>query len=239
MLVRRLRRYLGLQLCRIVSRPLSEDASAVGRLSTHISCRLMGERELLPYCTDPELELSERHVRSALARGDLCVAAFDGACLVGYEWFAFGPTPHIDGVWVEFDARARYSYKKFVRPGYRGQRIGPGLSSHGDRWCMQRGCSRTVAFIDLDNEAAWRASSRLGSRTVGYAGYVSLFGLFLAFRTAGARDCGFRFYYAPRRSAVTAAARNLSHSGDILQVDFSGRIGGSGSSDEDVGMNSP
>ncbi|MEO8157955.1 MAG: GNAT family N-acetyltransferase [Betaproteobacteria bacterium] len=159
----------------------------------------MSEGGLLPHCADAGLQLTESHVRAAYGRGDLCVAAFDGDYLVGYQWFAFGPTPHIDGVWVDFNTSVRYGYKQFVRPEYRGRHIAAGLSTHCDRTCVQRGCLRTVSFIDLENDASWRATSRLGSRAVGYAGYVSLFGLFFAFRTAGARVCGFRFY-VPIRS---------------------------------------
>lgn len=199
MLVSCLRRFVGLHITRVASRPLSENPYGVSGPRAPISYHLMNEGGLLPHCADAGLQLTESHVRAAYGRGDLCVAAFDGDCLVGYQWLAFGPTPHIDGVWVDFNTSVRYGYKQFVRPEYRGRHIAAGLSTHFDRTCMQRGCLRAVSFIDLDNEASWRAASRLGNRTVGYAGYVSLFGLFLAFRTAGARVCGFRFY-APNRS---------------------------------------
>ena len=205
MLINRLRRYFGLHLCRIVSRPLTEEPIAVGPLNTHISYGVIGERELLHHCSDPELYLSKRHVRLAYARGDLCVAAFHGTILVGYQWFAFGPTPHVNGIWVDFDIGACYCYKQLVRPQYRGQRIAAGLTTCGGRSCMQRGCRRTVALINLDNEASWHAASRVGNRTVGYAGCVNWLGLFLSFRTPGAKGYGFRFY-APPHSAVPLGA---------------------------------
>ena len=192
-----LREYLGLHLCRIVSRPLGCEPAPTGS----IRYELMLERDLLPHCADPGLELPEDQARSALARGDLCVAAFEGERLVGYEWFAFGPTPHLPGLWVAFDRDARYGYKKFVHPDYRGKRIAAGLSAYGDQWCLRRGCTRTVAFIDMDNHASWRASARLGSTTVGYAGYVKLFNAYLCFRSPGAKALGFRFY-APAKAAV-------------------------------------
>lgn len=205
MLINWLRRYVGLHLCRIVSRPLSEDPIAVTPLNPGISYRLIGDCELLQHCADPELDLPEHHVRRACRRGDLCVAAFHGTQFVGYQWFAFGPTPHVNGIWVDFDAGACYSYKKFVRPQYRGQRIAAGLTTYGGCSCMQRGYRRTVAFINLDNEASWRAASRVGNRTVGYAGYVNWLGLFLSFRTPGATSYGFRFY-TPPHSAIPLAA---------------------------------
>ena len=188
MLIRSMR-YLGLYLCRVVSRPLGCEQTPPGP----IHYCLMGERDLLPHCADADLELSERHVRSAFSRGDLCVGAFAGERLVGYEWLAFRATPHIDGVWVDFDPGSRYGYKKFVLPEFRGQRIAAGLSAYGDPSCLRRGCTRTIAFLDLDNDASWRASARLGSRTIGYAGYLKLFDIFIAFRTGGAKALGFRF----------------------------------------------
>lgn len=206
-LLPRLKRHCGLEICRVVGRPLLRDRAPSPPAGIHFG--IVNEAQLLPHCAHAELELSERHVREASARGDLCVGAFDGGRLVGYQWLAFRPTPHVGGVWVEFDPRARYSYKKFVHPDYRGQRIAAGLSSHADGLCRLLGRRATVGFIRLDNHASWRASARLGSRTIGYAGYFSLGSGFLAFRSSGARRCGFRFFRpadaATRRRAAGAA----------------------------------
>ena len=191
----RLRYYCGVHLVRITGRPLTNFGWSAWRKKTSITYRLLADRrELLPHCADPNLKLSTNFVCAALARGDICVAAFDGARLVAYEWVAFGPTPHIGGVWVEFDKTARYGYKQFVLPQYRGQRIAAALATHSDGWCKRRGRSHAVSFIDLDNEASWHASLRVGNETVGYAGYVTIFGVFISFRTAGARQAGFRFH---------------------------------------------
>jgi hypothetical protein len=180
---------LGLYLCRVVSRPLGCAPIPPGV----VRYCLMGERDLLPHCADAELELPERHVRAAFSRGDFCVGALAGERLVGYEWLAFRPTPHIDGLWVGFDAGSRYGYKKFVRPECRGRRIAAGLSAYGDALSLSQGCTRTIAFIELDNDASWRASARLGSKTIGYAGYLKLFDTFFPFRSKGAKALGFRF----------------------------------------------
>ena len=204
MLIRSMRRCLGLHLYRVVSRPLGHEPSPPGR----IDYRLMDERELLPHFEDPDLELFEPHVRSAFARGDLCVGALEGELLVGYQWLAFGPTPHTDGVWVDFAPEARYGYKQFVRPEYRGSRIAAALSAYGDPWCRRRGCSRTVAFIDLSNDASRRAAARVGAKTVGYAGYLTVFNTFIGVRSAGAKASGFRFI-APAQARVAARGSRL------------------------------
>ena len=195
MLLDRLRHYWGVHVVRIMSRPLTRFPGEAWRKNISIAYRLIrNERELLPHCANPDLNLPRAFVRAAFARGDICVAAFDGSRLVGYQWLAFGPAPHIDGIWVDCYRTARYGYKQFVIPEYRGQRIAAALCTHGDSWSRRRGCTHTVSFIDLDNKASWRASSRVGNRTVGYACYVELFGMVFAFRTAGVKQLGFRFY---------------------------------------------
>ena len=205
----RLCNYLGLQVSRIISRPLFASSLAVDRLNGHISYRLIGRQELLQQSDDRELELSARFIRLACGRGDICVAAFDGSLLVGYQWFAFGATPHVNGIWVDFDPGACYCYKQFVRPSHRGQHIAAGLTTYGGRLCFNRGCGRTVAFIDLDNKSSWHAASRVGNRTIGYAGYLQCFGLCLSFRTPGAIRFGFRFY-APPHAATHRAPTMVS-----------------------------
>jgi GNAT superfamily N-acetyltransferase len=204
---RRLKLHFGLEVFRVVTRPLAATGAPEGRLK-HIRYGLLSETETLPHCADLELELPESHVRAAFRRGDLCVGAIHGEKLVGYQWLAFGPTPHVDGVWVAFDRRSRYSYKKFVRSDYRGQRIAAGLSSHADALCLQRGRVATVGLIALHNDASWRASARLGSRTSGYAGYVQFADRFIAFRSSGARRCDLRFY-KPAAALSTKAPTTL------------------------------
>ncbi len=200
-----IRRYLGITVARVTSRPIWTTPIGLPTPvdSDNISFRVIEKRDLLPYCADPELELCDPFVRAAFDRGDWCVAAFDGNALIGYHWLAFGPAPHIDGVWVACDARARYGYKQFVRPQYRGRRIAGRLSTHCDALCAQRGCNRAIAFINIENHASWRAQLHRGAHTVGYAGYFKWQGLFAGFRTPGARKLKFRFF-VPRRTQPIA-----------------------------------
>jgi GNAT superfamily N-acetyltransferase len=198
MLFNLLGRFLKIHVFRITSRPLREQSYQ----PAGIRLRQVDEAELLPYCADPEMQLPVDHVRAAFARGDVCAAAFDGGRLAGYEWFAHGRAPHIDSVWVEFAADARYAYKQFVRAQYRGRRIAAGLSTHVDDWHRRRGFTRAISMIDLDNNASWRSEARLGARTAGYAGYVRWFGRCIAFRSPGARRLRLRLYSSPGYRSV-------------------------------------
>lgn len=188
----RLQRHFGLSLYRVLSRPLypAPDSWAAGSLRF----APLGERELLAWCDDAELELSAGTARAALARGDLCIGALEDGRLLGYAWFAFGATPESAGAWVEFDPRTRYTYKHFVRPGCRGRRILAGLLLAADGLCAERGCKRCVTLIYTHNRASIRASQRIGARPAGYIATLRLFGRLLCWRSPAARREGVRLF---------------------------------------------
>ena len=49
--------------------------------------RGVASREGLPrWCADPELLLCADLVTQRLARGEICIASYDGERLVGYDW---------------------------------------------------------------------------------------------------------------------------------------------------------
>ena len=156
----------------------------------------MHESEMLGYCNEPQLELRPELVIAAYARGDACLGVLDGDELVGYVWLGYGATPHTDTVWVEFDPAARYSYKKYVRPGYRGQRIAQALNAFADEPEFRRGRQFTLSFVGIENRASYKAAVRSGALTVGYAGYLRWAGLTVPFRSPGARKHAFRFLRA-------------------------------------------
>src|SRR5687767_5836956 len=126
------KRRFQLELCCVLVRPLGAARQTLQRSAAGLTYRALTEPEALAWCSDPELELNAYQVQAAFARGDVCLGAFDGARLVGYGWLAYGPAPHTGGAWVHFDPEARYSYKKFVRPGDRGRRVAHGLSALAD-----------------------------------------------------------------------------------------------------------
>jgi GNAT superfamily N-acetyltransferase len=210
----RLQRHLGFSLYQVLSRPLypAPDSWAAGT----IRFAPLSEAELLAWCEDPELELSARTVRAALARGDLCVGALEDGRLLGYAWFAFGATPESAGAWVEFDPRGRYTYKHFVRPACRGRRILAGLLLAADGLCAERGRKRCVTLVYSHNRASIRASERTGARATGHVATLRLFGRLLCWRSPGARREGVRlfkpqsnsrrFSFAMRRLASMLAA---------------------------------
>ena len=153
--------------------------------------------ELRPQWSDPELEFSEAKAREAFARGEVCVAAFDGPRLVAYAWYAVEPAPHSNGLWMEFDRRAVYTYRAFVAPRYRGRGIAPALYRFADHLFLERGREIAVLCIEANNTPSLAAARRSGAHGIGYCAYWHVGGRFFSLRTPGVRHVGFRFYLPP------------------------------------------
>jgi GNAT superfamily N-acetyltransferase len=204
-LVSCMRRYLGMNVVRVLQRELG--ATPVPGASGNIECRILSEEQVLGFAFDPQLELSPCWIRNAYAHGGVCVGALERSRLVGYTWLAFEDTQYTAGVWIGLDAKYRYSYKSFVRPAYRGQRIAQALHALADDPSLRRGRRFAVNFVDLDNHRSIAALQRAGSRSIGYAAYAKCFGVVLALRSPALRRAGVRFYGStPRRIAARMRA---------------------------------
>ena len=187
-----LSRRAGIHLARVVVRAPTGATIDSPRLA--VRCATVGAAELLRWCADPILELTEQHVRSAFERGDLCVGAYIGDRLIGYLWISTAPTPHVAGLWVEIDPADCYFYKNFVHPEFRGLHIADVINAEGDKVAVHLGRHRILGFIDLQNSSSWKVIRRRGGRTAGYVGYLGWFGMCIPFHTPGAAQKGFRFF---------------------------------------------
>lgn len=196
-LASRMRRYLGINVVRVLQRELG--CAALGyvaqpRCARNIECRVLSEQEALGFASDPQLELTPPWVRNAYAGGGVCIAAIESGRLLGYTWLAFGVTRYAGGVSIRFDGRFRYSYKSFVRPECRGQRIAQALHALADRPDLRRGRSYALNFVELDNHPSLAALERAGSRTLGYAAYAKCFGMVVAVRSPAVKRAGIQLY---------------------------------------------
>jgi hypothetical protein len=204
-LLPRARRYLGMNVLHVLRQDKGDAARAVGKRHT-IQCRPLAEEEVLAFAADPALELDRQWVRETFTRGAVCLGALKDGRLVGYSWLAYGGTPYAAGVWVEIDRSLRYSYKSFVRPEHRGQRIIQALHALGDRPELWRGRRASVSFVTSDNFASLSSLERAGARVVGYASYARVFGMLLAFHSPGVRRAGIRLRPPPAGIADTMQA---------------------------------
>ena len=185
-----LARHCKLRVFRIFRRVLG--CGRLGEGGAALQYRLMREEELLAFCAEPALDLPAPKVRESYARGDLCVGALEGPNLVGYCWFAFSAAPLLDGVWIDFPAHLVYTYKSYVRPGFRGRGIAARLYCFPDTIVQERG--RTAAFITVEshNRPSISAAKRSGFASAGTAGYLIRDEQILSWRSSLARRSAIR-----------------------------------------------
>ena len=174
-------------------------------IEEHINATL-GERFDLHTPSREELDRAYAHfgknlmrdsVEQALARGDVCMAAFDRDSdnrMVGFSWGARKTAPHGDGLWVEVEYPYLYGYKAYVDPEYRGLGINVALIVERDKTIAQEGYRSSVGFVETHNYASVHSNVRMGSQPAGYAGYIKLFGRAFPFRSPKARASTLRFY---------------------------------------------
>lgn len=205
-LLSRMRRYFGINVLQVLQRELGETAASAACGLGGVECRVLSEPETLAYATDPALELKAGWVRDAFARGGVCLGAVHAGRLIAYTWLAYADTQYTKRVWIRFDGAFRYSYKSFVRPEHRGQRIVQALHALADHPLLRCGRRRALNLVDLDNHASFAALRRAGSRTIGYVGYAKCFGRLLVLHTPGARRAGIRIY-DPAPSRIAARMR--------------------------------
>jgi hypothetical protein len=196
-LLPRMRRHLGMNCLRILER--TPGMASAARTPAGIACRVLAEKEVVAFAADRALDMDAQWVRNAYARGALCLGALQNGRLAGYTWLAYGDTPFARGVWIALDPALRYSYKSFVRPECRGQRIIQALHAFADQPALWRGRRRSIDFVAAENFASLSALDRTGARTLGYVTYVRLFGALIAFRSAGMRRAGIGLYAPPAR----------------------------------------
>ena len=201
-LVARLRRYVGVDLCRVLARDIGAAAPAE---PAGFEFRTLTRAELLQLCADPAYQLTATWVRSALARGDVCFGALDDEGLVaGYLWLAYSAARYTDQVWIRTDSASRYTYKVFVRPEQRGRGLVQELYRRSDATALARGRKRAVMLVQADNQSSLRAAHRDGFCTVVYAAHLSCRGGALAFRSPGVRRSGVEVYSVqPPRTMLT------------------------------------
>ena len=176
-------------------------------LLAYVSARRLGAQEYLPH---PEYDvrvanheellaaarampfvLNEAQIESALANGDLCFAAFDKDQMVAFTWRCYSRTLHEPEIWATTEKPFRYGYKAYTLPEYRGQHIlNPQFTDH---ICQSKGYEYATGFIETHNYSSIKSAKRHGNRVVGYAGYLTIFGRVIPFRSPGAKRFGFAF----------------------------------------------
>jgi hypothetical protein len=191
--MRRAERYLGIHIHVVRSTAMIENPRYPS-IPPDITLRLIPPNELMTHISNPALLLSREFVQSAIDRGDLAFGAFDGPTLVSYVWRTFTSAPHTRNLWVRVTQPHCYAYNSFTLPEFRGQRIAPAIHIFSDVEMFRRGFTNRAGFVAIANSASLAMGKHMGSRAIGYAGYLNWFGRVFPFRTKAVRDIGFEFY---------------------------------------------
>jgi hypothetical protein len=205
LLLRICRTFLTFNISAVVCHPLVRTNSSTSNPEGY-QFSILTEQELLDFSHDPALGLDDTRFKDWLARGEICIGATLDDKLVAYAWRAFSATPddYTHSIWVDFNAAATYGRYSFTLPAYRGKHIMPSLWAFGDNYCLDKGKTLSISYIETDNYPSLRAAMRGGYPVVGYAGYIYLFGKLFSFRTPGSKKYGFRLFtpVSPARTSV-------------------------------------
>jgi hypothetical protein len=192
LLMRSIKKNINFFFCVITTRPLNQG-SPPPNPTPEIDYRLITEKELIEFCTDPELDLTPTDVCELCSLGHLCAGAVIDGKLISYVWRSYGPTQHTDDIWIGFNSHCRYGFKSLTKEAFRGQRIHSYVTIMTEEE-TRKDKTHTVGFIETHNYPSRHSSAFHGGTEVGYAGYIELFGNYYIFHSPGAKKSGFHFF---------------------------------------------
>ena len=199
--------WLGMQVFRVNLRHMRADAPDRAPPEGIRLC-VMRLEELLEAAADSEFDFDPAFARAALARGDVVFGAYEGERLVSLTWRTPVAAPLAEPVWTRVGPRCHHAYKSYVRPSHRGRHIHTAVSRFADRHSIEKGCPAEIGLVNVANLASVAAARSIGRPKVGYAGYITLFGRCILFRTPGVKGIGVELFRAPERSSNIVLARD-------------------------------
>jgi len=185
-IMRRIGQHLGIHVNIVRSTAMGANAQ-FPEIPSNISLQLISADRLLKAIENPTLLLSRKFVQAAIDRGDLAFGAFDGPVLVSYIWRTFSHAPHTEKIWVRVPPPYCYAYNSFTLPKYRGLHISPAVHIFSDVEMYKRKFTHRAGFVAVTNSASLAMGKYMGTRRIGYAGYVK-------FRTGAVKQIGFEFF---------------------------------------------
>ena len=187
--LRNLDKYLNFHFWTIQTRSPEPDYVPPEEHNNTIEFRKLTLEETLAAAHDPELGLTEKFVRCAFARDDICTGALLKGTLVAYSWKTLTRAPVSNRLWIRIDRQPQfYGYKAFVLPQFRGKRLSPSVARASDKHLVSAGAKWGVSYIAVSNLESRQANFRTESRVLrGYAGYWRIGDFYWTFRTKGAK----------------------------------------------------
>jgi GNAT superfamily N-acetyltransferase len=136
----------------------------------------------------------ERAVEPRLVRGEAVVIVSEGTRVVGFTWAAFADMPAQDfELTVIVPPSYVCHYDSLVLPGWRGRGIAATMVTAAKQFARNRGCQRSVSWINVLNLASLRLPQRWNRRHGMTILYLRLRGFSRPVRVAFGQPLGSRF----------------------------------------------
>lgn len=157
--------------------------------------RVVGIEELRPHSHSVP-GLDDEFLETAFARGDVCVANFYHAQLVGFSFSSYVRARVNDQLDVLVPAGFRYGYKGWTHPDHRRQNLSR-MRGYVRRSSVPKDHQvRTISYIETHNYASLLHGYRFPSMRsirMGVCGWITLFGRKIPFNSRHARWVGLEF----------------------------------------------
>ncbi len=162
------RRLCRLQIGHVLTLELA-DLSPTPPPLTGLEYRWLAADEVRVFAVDPANDL-DPSLAARLENGrNYCLAAFDGARLANYSWYALESieAEHSLGIGLALPTGTVYLYKAYTHPDFRGRSVYHAALQHAAQFFAQRGISRLIALVEFGNWASVRSHEKLGCRHAG------------------------------------------------------------------------
>lgn len=147
------------------------------------------------------LGVSEDELRNRLAAGDVCLVAYDGDVVTGWDWYGSRPLPFNQTPFdIDFGPQRVNLYLAYTYQAYRGRGLAPDRWGYGHRIMRERGFVGTGYTVGAGNLSSLGANKRLGGmRWIGYLVYCKLGKWWFRWLSPGCRAAGVELTRQPNR----------------------------------------
>src|SRR5579885_2164473 len=129
------------------------------------------------FAQDPDYELSQEFLETALAQGDECYGLLEGDELAAYGWYSNKPTTSSwPDLAIRFSPSYMYMYKGFTHARHRGQRLHAVGMTRALLEYLNRGYAGIISYIEWNNFDSLKSCLRMGYRQFGNVYVIKLFG---------------------------------------------------------------
>ena len=132
-----------------------------------IQARFLEAHEIRPLAAEGANWFFPQAVECSLVRGERCFGLFVDGQLATSIWYSPGPLKQF-GLELEAIPRSVFAHRRFTNPEWRGKGLAPLAAVYGRALLREEGIDRTIGTIYATNTSSIRASTKSGSRCIGW-----------------------------------------------------------------------